>query len=76
MVLCGFSSRPTILIRLEDWHDVFDAGDRAQVLQMVFVVAVTDRADDHPLFASNHVGLVAVAADAFTDLFDLFFGCM
>jgi hypothetical protein len=63
------------LVGLQDGHYVFDTRDRAQVLQVVFVIAVTDCADDNALFASYDVRFVAVSAYALADFFDLLFGC-
>ena len=62
------------VIRLQDGHVVLYSRHRAQILQMVFVVAVTDGADDYALFAAYHVWLVAVSTYALADFVDLLFG--
>jgi hypothetical protein len=61
---------------LEDRHDDYDPGNRAQVLKMVFIVSVSYGPDDHPFLAANHMRLVAISPYAFAHFLDLFLGCV
>ena len=62
------------LVRLQYRNHVGNARHGAQVLQVIFVIAVPDCPDNHSLLASNQVRFVPITAYALAYLLYLFFG--